>query len=127
MIALAVVACTVAFPNSQILEKQVEENSPVKAVEFIKSSHLAGPMLNDYPSGGYLIWAAPEHPVMIDGRTDVYEWSGFLSEFGDWATIERSKSLLEKYKINFCLLNSHSPMVNVLPHPPRVDQGIFGQ
>ena len=49
-------------------------------MEFIQASHLSGPMLNDYNFGGYLIWAAPEHPVFIDGRTDVYEWSGVLGD-----------------------------------------------
>jgi hypothetical protein len=73
-------------------------------------------MLNDYPFGGYLIWAAPEYPVMIDGRTDIYEWSGFLDEFGAWATFQSDPSvLLKKYKVNFCLLRRQSPMVRVLP------------
>src|ERR1039458_7411349 len=61
---------------------------------------LSGPMLNDYSFGGYLIWAAPEYPVMMDGRTDVYEWSGFLGEFGNWATLQSDpNALLQKYRI----------------------------
>jgi hypothetical protein len=84
-------------------------------VEFIKANRLSGPMLNDYGLGGYLIWAAPEYPVMIDGRTDVYEWSGFLGEFGSWATLQSDpNALLQKYKIGFCLLSRQSPMARVL-------------
>jgi hypothetical protein len=116
MIGVSLLAAFLAFPNRQNLEGQVEAKSPVKAVEYIKANHLSDPMLNDYPSGGYLIWAAPEHPVMMDGRTDVYEWSGFLGEFGKWATLKSDpNSLLEKYKVNFCLLNAQSPMAHVLP------------
>jgi hypothetical protein len=73
-------------------------------------------MLNDYASGGYLIWAAPEYPVFIDGRADIYEWSGVLGEFGRWATLQSDpNALLQKYRIGFCLLNRQSPMARVLP------------
>ncbi len=116
MIGASLLAIFMAFPDSRNLEKQVEDQSPVKAVEFINASRLSGPMLNDYAFGGYLIWAAPEHPVFIDGRTDIYEWSGVLGKFGDWATLRSNPSvLLEKYKIGFCLLNRQSPMAQVLP------------
>ena len=76
-------------------------------------------MLNDYVYGGYLIWAAPEYPVFVDGRSDVYEWSGVLSQFGNWATLQSDpNALLQKYRVNFCLLTSHSPMAHVLPLMP---------
>jgi len=116
MIGVSLLAIFLAFPSSRNLAEQAESESPQKAVEFIKANHLAGPMLNDYASGGYLIWAAPEHPVFIDGRTDIYEWSGVLGEFGKWATLQSDpNALLEKYKISFCLLNRQSPMAHVLP------------
>jgi len=115
-IGIAFAVVLLAFPDRQNLERQVEVASPVKAVEFIKANHLSGPMLNDYPFGGYLIWSLPEIPVFVDGRGDVYEWSGVLREFGDWATLRSDpKILLQKYRINFCLLNRESPMVRVLP------------
>jgi hypothetical protein len=105
-----------AFPNQQTLARQVDEQSPVKAVEFIKAHHLSGPMLNEYVYGGYLIWAAPEYPVFVDGRADVFEQTGVLAEFGNWATLQSDpKELLDKYKIGFCLLTRKSPMVVVVP------------
>jgi hypothetical protein len=116
LIVVALAAVVLAFPSRQNLEGQVEAESPVKAVAYINANRLAGPMLNDYTFGGYLIWAAPEYPVMMDGRTDLYEWSGFLGEFGSWATFQSDPDLLlKKYKVNFCLLTSGSPMVHVLP------------
>lgn len=116
MLAASLLAIFLAFPGSRNLEAQVENQSPVKAVEFIKANHISGPMLNDYGLGGYLIWAAPEHPVFIDGRTDIYEWSGVLGEFGEWATLQSDpNALLQKYRIGFCLLNRQSPTAHVLP------------
>ena len=119
LIALGMLALWIGFPSAGNLEQQVEAQSPVKAADFLRSSHLAGPMLNAYDFGGYLIWAAPQYPVFIDGRTDIYEWSGVLGEFGNWATLRTDpRVLLDKYKIGFCLLGRHSPMARVLPLMP---------
>ncbi|HEX8713858.1 MAG TPA: hypothetical protein VF730_18435 [Terracidiphilus sp.] len=104
-----------AFPNAENLRSQVEADSPVKAVVYIQSHHLAGPMLNDYGFGGYLIWAAPEYPVFIDGRGDIFEWSGVLGEYGAWSTLQEDpRVLLRKYEINFCLLAADSTQVKFL-------------
>jgi hypothetical protein len=68
-------------------------------------------MLNDWVYGGYLIWAAPEHPVFIDGRGDGFD----VTEFGNWALLQSDpNTLLNKYGIRFCLLAHGSPMVTVL-------------
>jgi hypothetical protein len=116
LIAAALAVAFWGFPNRQSLSRQVEAKSPVDAVAFIHSHHLSGRMLNDYVYGGYLIWAAPEHPVFVDGRADVFEWTGVLDEFGKWAMLQSDpNTLLEKYKIDFCLLAQQSPMVRVLP------------
>jgi hypothetical protein len=73
-------------------------------------------MLNTFGDGGYLIWALPEHPVFVDGRADVFEWTGVLSEFGRWATLQSDpNTLLDKYHVQFCLLERDSPMAYVLP------------
>jgi hypothetical protein len=120
LIAASLAVAFLAFPSRQNLAHQVEEHSPVRAVEFIQSHHLTGPMLNDWVSGGYLIWAAPEHPVFIDGRGDVFEWAGVMGEFGKWATLESPPNeLLDKYHISFCLLTRPSPMTFVLPLLPE--------
>ena len=119
LIATALFVATLAFPGGQNLERQVEDQSPAKAVTFLKNSHLQGPMLNDYTYGGYLIWAAPEYPVFVDGRGDVFEWSGILAEFGNWATLRSDPNALpNKYGINFCLLSHNSPMAQVMPLMP---------
>jgi hypothetical protein len=116
LIAASFLVCFWAFPNRQLLTKQVEEGSPVGAVDFINSHHLSGRMLNDYVYGGYLIWAAPEHLVFVDGRSDVFEWTGVLSDFLKWTTLQSDpKTLLDKYNVDFCILSQQSPMVRVLP------------
>jgi hypothetical protein len=116
LIAASLVVAFWGFPNRQSLSRQVELQSPVDAVAFINDHHLSGRMLNDYVYGGYLIWAAPEHPVFVDGRSDVFEFTGVLDDFGKWTTLQSDPhTLLEKYKVDFCLLAQQSPMVRVLP------------
>ena len=116
MIGTSLVVLFLAFPSNANLERQVESQNPVRAVQFIKTSHLSGPMLNEYGFGGYLIWAAPEHPVFVDGRGDVFEWSGVLDEFNGWEELQSDpNALLQKYGISFCLLSRQSPMARLLP------------
>ncbi|HEX5235159.1 MAG TPA: hypothetical protein VFW25_07520 [Silvibacterium sp.] len=115
-IALAVTAVFLAFPSRLNLANQVDEGSPAKAVEYIKTNRLSGNMLNTFGDGGYLIWTLPEHPVFVDGRADVFEWTGVLGEFGRWATLQSEpNALLEKYHVGFCLLERDAPMARVLP------------
>lgn len=105
-----------AFPDRKALTQQVEQKSPTKAVEFMKTHHLSGRMLNEYSFGGYLIWEAPEYPVFVDGRGDIFEATGVLTEFGDWATLQSDPhTLLDRYGIEFCVLARQAPMVRVLP------------
>ncbi len=119
LIGVSVAAVLLAFPSSRNLERQVQDGNPVKALEFIKRSGLSGPMLNEYIYGGYLIWAAPEHKVFIDGRADVYEPAGLLAEYGKWNMLEADpKTVLDKYHIAFCLLARENRMTRVLPLLP---------
>jgi hypothetical protein len=119
-IGCACVAVWFAFPSHANLEQQVAEESPVKAVAYIRDHHLTGNMLNEHRFGGYLMWAAPEHPVFVDGRTDVFEWTGVFREFGNWATLQTDpNSLVDKYNVSFCVLDPDSPMTRVLPMLPN--------
>jgi hypothetical protein len=116
MIALSIFVIIAAFPSRQNLEAQIEKENPVKAVEFMRRTGLSGRMLNQYVYGGYLIWAAPEFPVFVDGRGDIFDWSGVLDELGKWSQLEVDPNLLlDKYRIDFCLLSRSSPMSRVLP------------
>jgi hypothetical protein len=115
LILAALLIAIAAFPSRALLLEQVRKNNPEGAVEYINTHHLAGHMLNEWVYGGYLIWAAPEHPVFIDGRGDVFAWTGVLGDFEKWATLESDpRELLEKYGIDFCLISRDSPMARVL-------------
>jgi hypothetical protein len=86
-----------------------EEYLPVEAVRFIHANNLPGPMFNSYNWGGYLIWHLyPDHPVFIDGRTDLYD-DEFIREYVK-VTLARSgwREVLDRYGVNFILIESDS-------------------
>lgn len=119
LVVSSILVCCVAFPSAANLQRQAEAFSPVKAVEFMQQHHLRGPIINEYGFGGYLIWAAPEYPVFVDGRTDIFEWTGVLRRYGDWATRKTPPAeLLDQYHVNLCLFAPDSPIVPSLQRLP---------
>jgi hypothetical protein len=112
--AVIIAACLFAmvriFPDARALDEQVRSANPVGAVEYVRRARLSGPMLNEYVFGGYLLWALPEHKVFVDGRGDVFDWTGVLAEYGRWVLREEPANLLfDKYKIRFCILPAKAP------------------
>jgi hypothetical protein len=115
MLALVGSVIFVAFPSSRSLEQQVEKANPIRALRFLRASGISGRMLNEYVFGGYLIWAAPEHKVFVDGRSDVFEWTGVLADYKNWLYLEADQSrLFDKYHIDFCLLARDTPTTRVM-------------
>ncbi len=77
-------------------------------------------MLNEYVFGDYLIWALPEQKVFIDGRGDVFDWTGVFAEYGRWATLSEDPNLLlNRHGVRFCLLSKSSPMAHVMDLLPN--------
>jgi len=119
LIAGCLVVAVLAFPSRASIAQQLNRDNPVGALAFMRTNHLSGPMLNEYVYGGYLIWTAPEYPVFIDGRSDVFEWSGVLGDLTQWETLQADpRQLLDKYHISFCLLARKSPMTTVMALVP---------
>ena len=115
----AIGAIMAAFPKPAAIGEQIRKASPVDAVNFIRRTGFSGPMLNEYVFGGYLIWALPEQKVFIDGRADVFDWTGVFDEYRRWMSLEEDPAfLLDRRHIRFCLLSSSSPLTRVMPYLP---------
>ncbi|MEO8026350.1 MAG: hypothetical protein ABI823_07750 [Bryobacteraceae bacterium] len=120
LMMLAALAFSIAvLPSTRDIQKQIAAKEPVKATHSMNALGLSGPVLNDYAWGGYLMWANRSQPVFIDGRADIYAWTGVLRDFGRWALLQEDpRLLLDRYKIQTCLIRTSSPMANVLPYLP---------
>jgi hypothetical protein len=127
ILMLASLGVTIAaFPSPASLAAQVRRGNPVEAVDFIRRTHLSGRMLNDYVYGGYLSWALPEQKVFIDGRADVYAWTGVFEDYGRWATLRDDPNrLLDSYRVDWCLLSQSAPLTRVMRYLPGWSERYF--
>jgi hypothetical protein len=57
-------------PN--VMDKAQRDYLPVGVAEYLNREQPTGNLFNSYNWGGYLMFAAPQYPVFIDGRTDLY-------------------------------------------------------
>ncbi|HEX3151405.1 MAG TPA: hypothetical protein VHR66_25225 [Gemmataceae bacterium] len=57
---------------------------PAGAVEYLRKHHPPGPIYNHFNWGGYLIWALPEYPVSMDGRTNLYGEDRLQRAYAVW-------------------------------------------
>jgi hypothetical protein len=105
------------FPSREQLNTRVEERFPVQALAYMSQHSVPGPMLNTYGFGGYLVWAGQK--VFIDGRGDLYERGGVLS---DYMHISRLKpgtlAVLQNYQLRSCLLERDEPLATLLSSVP---------
>lgn len=100
-------------------EAQVRAGYPVAATNFLIHSGIKGRMFNFYDVGGYLIYRLwPQQRVFMDGRSDMYgdaifdDYQTMISGFSGW------KELMDKYKIDYMLINDSAPLRQVLRRNP---------
>ncbi len=67
------------------LDASLASRYPVQACRFVRQHEFAGPLFNDFNWGGYLIWALPGYPVVIDGRTNLYGEARLQRSIRTWA------------------------------------------
>lgn len=109
LMAAAVILIYREFPSDSKMQSQIDKAYPVAAVAYLNDNAVSGNLLNEYAWGGYFIWAAPERPVFVDGRTDIFDWTGVLGEYMRWYTLQEAPNLLlDKYDIDYCVLAVHS-------------------
>jgi hypothetical protein len=121
LMAGVIVAMVHYFPSRGFLDKKVADNFPVKTVEYVQQHRVAGPMLNSYGFGGYLIWSlGREERVFIDGRGDLYEHGGVLSDYLHITQLEPGAlTILRNYGIRSCVLDRHAPLATLLAALPN--------
>jgi len=101
--------------SEETYQEGLRARQPVDAVEVIKKLDPPGKLFNSYNFGGYLLWALPEYPVFIDGRTDLFgdeiigEWGEIISAKPGW------ENQLEDYGIGVILIEPHWELNLLLP------------
>jgi len=95
---------------------------PSKAVAFMTAQQFPPNLrlLNDFETGGFLLWRLPSEPVFVDGRLDVYTGRAF----DDMVTLSRSpgtpqwKVLVQRYDFD-CVFTENKPEADAFAADPH--------
>lgn len=97
-----------------LVQSYLALQAPARAAHWIASHPPQGRMLNEYNWGGYLLWALPDVPVFVDGRTDLYG----DEVLGDWITMVQAgegwQEIVARYEINWVVLQPDRPVLGRL-------------
>ncbi len=104
------------IPSSPSLHAAEARHFPAAALPDLDSHCANHHVLNRYEWGGYLIWNAREIPVFLDSRTDIFDHHGVLLDYLKATSLNDSFAILDRYRVDCVLLNSHSELVYLLQH-----------
>jgi hypothetical protein len=99
-------------PSSQAA--LVAQHMPVGAVEWINANDPGDRPFNQYSWGGYLGLMRPDHPVYIDGRSDIYG-DAPIRRYAETVRIERDpQAVLDEDRIDYVLFDRDTPFAHWL-------------
>ncbi|MBI4165531.1 MAG: hypothetical protein HY508_07340, partial [Acidobacteria bacterium] len=114
VMALLLAIVIYRFPAKANLQEAVDTRFPAKAVAYIKENHLSGNFFHRYMWGGYLIFFCRDTKTFIDGRTDIFEYTGVLKDYLDVEQLKSSLAIFDKYHIRYALVPPDFPIAYLL-------------
>jgi hypothetical protein len=116
VIAVLALSMLKVMPGQEKLAGLVAKDYPTGAIKYLRAHPHPTGMFNEYFYGGYLIWQlGPQQKVFIDGRADLYEYSGVFQDYMKIATLDRETlPLLQRYHITSCLIDKKGPLATLL-------------
>ncbi len=117
----ALLSLTVFFyvvqTNPARVQARIEDLYPAEALRVMRAEGLQNTLFNDYGWGGYLILFAPDYPVFMDGRADLYD-----EFFLDYNSIRKAEdgweAWLERCRVQTVLITATTPLAEALrTHP----------
>lgn len=106
------------FPSQAKLEQKVDDEYPKAALAFMQQQHIRGRIFNQYKFGGYMELNAPEYKTFIDGRADLFIHKGTFYEYLRATALRDSFEILDRYGVEYVLIEPDEPMVYLLKHSP---------
>jgi hypothetical protein len=118
LVLVGVLAKIGATLSSETVRESQAEFLPVKVAEYLRTEAPPGPMLNSYNWGGYFIFAVPEMPVFVDGRTDLYDDRFLKDYFRAILGAKEWRKPLDKYDIRLVVIEKESALATLLRERP---------
>lgn len=112
LIVFAAIHITQVIERRPVIEAQ---EFPARAVAFLRTHPLDGPIFNHYDWGGYLIWKLyPSVQVFIDGRADLYG-EQFFHDFADAYQFKDDwRRILQRWHVQTVLVPTNSALATGL-------------
>jgi hypothetical protein len=114
VIAGVIVGMGFFFPSAAQLQQKVDDVFPTSAIHFLQQRQVQGRIFNQYLWGGYMEWTAPQLQTLIDGRADIFVYNGVLDDHRRATTIEAPLEVMDKYRIDYALLQPNRPLTYLL-------------
>jgi len=93
------------------------QKMPVSAVEYLLENRPARQIFNEYNWGGYLILYAPDYPVFMDGRGDLYE--AFFTTYFDVVNLKDGwRETLDQWGVQTVLVYTEGALGKALLKEP---------
>ena len=103
-----------SFPTQADLEQQLRQRFPAAALEYMQHEQLTGRILNEDWWGGYMEWNTPGLKPFTDSRADIFVYNGAFEDYISALRIRQPFAVLDKYHIDYALLEPNEPLVYVL-------------
>jgi hypothetical protein len=120
IMAIVVLGLIKFRPSERQVEAVVAADYPVHAVEYLREHPRPAGVFNEYGWGGYLIYKlGKSQPVFIDGRADLYEYSGVFPDYMVAALGQAgATNILARHNVRTCILNRTSALAALLRQSP---------
>ena len=115
-ILLMIVGIAYFWPKESELQAKVNEQYPVGAITYLQSHPASGPMVNYYLWGGFTNWKDPKLKVFVDGRADIFDYSGVFTDYLNLLALQQPDAILDKYKARYVLFPHNEPLTCLLEH-----------
>ncbi|HET7521156.1 MAG TPA: hypothetical protein VFK61_06435 [Candidatus Limnocylindria bacterium] len=100
--------------NPDAQRDMVDDHMPVAAVQWINANDPGDRPFNQYSWGGYLGLMRPEHPVFIDGRSDIYG-DAPIRRYAETVRLERDpQQVFDEDGIEYVLFEVNTPLAQWL-------------
>jgi len=104
--------------NPDTVREAQREAFPVELAQHLQDTLPTGKLFNSYNWGGYLLFAAPDVPVYVDGRTDLYN-DAFLRRYLSISFAQAGwDTALDEQDIEFVAVETTSALAQVLRERP---------
>ncbi len=118
LVVLAGVGVTWARVNPATQAEMVAQHMPVAAVAWINANDPGSRPFNQYSWGGYLGLMRPEHPIFIDGRSDIYG-DAPIRAYAEAVRLESDPgALLREHRLEYVLFPPAQPLAGWLDDEP---------